>query len=153
MKQSLELRLGQRLTITPQLQQAIKLLQLSSLDLTTEIQQALDENPLLEERDGEDEPGVGEQDNVTTENAGTLSGNDEREAAPDDEASMVSADESVTVGEEPEIDGLAELLKPFGIIEMVRAGVVAMGRADHVLDTHREQSSWAERQIRFSKAS
>jgi len=57
------------------------------------------------------------------------------------------------VGEEPEIDGLVELLKPFGIIEMVRAGVVAMGRADHVLDTHREQSSWAERQIRFSKAS
>ena len=101
MKQSLELRLGQRLTITPQLQQAIKLLQLSALDLTTEIQQALDENPLLEERDGEDEPGVGEQDNVTTENVGALSGNDEREAAPDDEASMVSADETVTVGEEP----------------------------------------------------
>lgn len=57
------------------------------------------------------------------------------------------------VGEEPEIDGLAELLQPFGIIEMVRAGVVAMGRAQHVLDTHREQSSWAERRHRFSKAS
>ncbi len=56
-------------------------------------------------------------------------------------------------GEEHEIDGLANLLQPFGIIEMVRAGVVAMGRAENVLDTHREQSSWAERRFRFSKAS
>jgi hypothetical protein len=36
---------------------------------------------------------------------------------------------------------------------MVRAGVVAMGRAEHVLDTHREHSSWAERRFRLSKAS
>ena len=51
MKQSLELKLGQRLTMTPQLQQAIKLLQLSAIDLKTEIQEALEENPLLEEQD------------------------------------------------------------------------------------------------------
>lgn len=57
------------------------------------------------------------------------------------------------VGEESEIEGLVELLKVFGIIEMVRAGAVAMGRAEHVLDTHCEQSSWAERRLRFSKAS
>jgi len=57
------------------------------------------------------------------------------------------------VGEETEIDGLAELLQPLGIIEMVRTGVVAMGRAEHVLDNHHEQSSWAERRLRFSKAS
>jgi len=48
MKQSLQLRLGQQLSMTPQLQQAIKLLQLSSLDLMTEIQQAVETNPLLE---------------------------------------------------------------------------------------------------------
>ena len=48
MKQSLQLRLGQQLSMTPQLQQAIKLLQLSSLDLLTEIQQAIETNPLLE---------------------------------------------------------------------------------------------------------
>jgi RNA polymerase sigma-54 factor len=48
MKQSLQLRLGQQLTMTPQLQQAIKLLQLSSLDLQQEIQQALDSNMMLE---------------------------------------------------------------------------------------------------------
>jgi len=51
MKQSLQLRIGQSLTMTPQLQQAIKLLQLSSLELQSEIQQTLDENPLLEQDD------------------------------------------------------------------------------------------------------
>lgn len=49
MKQSLDLRLGQHLTITPQLQQAIRLLQLSSLELQQEIQEALETNPLLED--------------------------------------------------------------------------------------------------------
>lgn len=48
MKQSLQLKLGTSLTMTPQLQQAIKLLQLSTLDLQQEIQEALDSNPLLE---------------------------------------------------------------------------------------------------------
>lgn len=51
MKQSLQLRLGQSLTMTPQLQQAIKLLQLSSLELQAEIQEVLDANPLLEQED------------------------------------------------------------------------------------------------------
>lgn len=48
MKQSLQLKIGQQLTMTPQLQQAIKLLQLSTLDLQQEIQQALESNPMLE---------------------------------------------------------------------------------------------------------
>ena len=48
MKASLQLKLGQSLTMTPQLQQAIRLLQLSTLDLQQEIQEALDSNPLLE---------------------------------------------------------------------------------------------------------
>lgn len=48
MKQSLQLKIGQSLTMTPQLQQAIRLLQLSSLELQSEIQQTLDSNPLLE---------------------------------------------------------------------------------------------------------
>ena len=62
MKQSLEFKLGQQLTITPQLQQAIRLLQLSSVELQQEIQEALESNPLLEEneefetRSASDEP-------------------------------------------------------------------------------------------------
>ena len=51
MKQSLQLRIGQSLTMTPQLQQAIKLLQLSSLELQAEIQETLDTNPLLDQDD------------------------------------------------------------------------------------------------------
>ena len=48
MKQTLQLRLSQHLALTPQLQQSIRLLQLSSLELNQEIEQALQENPLLE---------------------------------------------------------------------------------------------------------
>jgi len=48
MRPSLQLKIGQQLTMTPQLQQAIKLLQLSTLDLQQEIQEALESNPLLE---------------------------------------------------------------------------------------------------------
>ncbi len=48
MKQSLQLKFSQQLAMTPQLQQAIKLLQLSSLDLQQEIQQITESNPLLE---------------------------------------------------------------------------------------------------------
>jgi len=51
MKPSLQLRLGQQLTMTPQLQQAIKLLQLSTIELQQEIQEALEANPLLEAED------------------------------------------------------------------------------------------------------
>lgn len=51
MKPTLQLRMGQQLTMTPQLQQAIRLLQLSSLELQQEIQLALEQNPLLEQED------------------------------------------------------------------------------------------------------
>lgn len=53
MKQSIQLRLGQHLTMTPQLQQAIRLLQLSTVELQMEIQQALDSNLMLEAVDGD----------------------------------------------------------------------------------------------------
>ena len=48
LKPSLQVRLGQQLTMTPQLQQAIRLLQLSSLELKAEIQEAFETNPMLE---------------------------------------------------------------------------------------------------------
>ncbi|MHB1228910.1 MAG: RNA polymerase factor sigma-54 [Halothiobacillus sp.] len=54
MKAGLELRLGQSLAMTPQLQQSIRLLQLSTLELALEIQQAVDTNPLLEIADTDD---------------------------------------------------------------------------------------------------
>jgi RNA polymerase sigma-54 factor len=60
MKQTLQLRLGQHLTMTPQLQQAIRLLQLSALDLSQEIQEALDTNPLLDMEDEFNQEGQSE---------------------------------------------------------------------------------------------
>jgi RNA polymerase sigma-54 factor len=56
MKPSLQLNVHQQLTLTPQLQQAIRLLQLSTLDLQQEIQQVVESNPMLEvSADQEDE--------------------------------------------------------------------------------------------------
>lgn len=70
MKTSLQLKIGQHLTMTPQLQQAIRLLQLSALDLQQEIQQALYSNPLLELSDEVERPGGdSEQNTEATETA------------------------------------------------------------------------------------
>ncbi|WP_203141726.1 RNA polymerase factor sigma-54 [Marinobacter mangrovi] len=65
MKASLQLKLGQQLTMTPQLQQAIRLLQLSTLDLQQEIQQALESNPMLETSEEEDGNDAAENDGDT----------------------------------------------------------------------------------------
>jgi len=51
MKQALQLRQSQQLTLTPQLQQAIRLLQLSTLEVNQEVARLLEENPLLERED------------------------------------------------------------------------------------------------------
>src|SRR5210317_1558133 len=56
LKPTLQLKLGQTLTMTPQLQQAIRLLQLPVLDLSAQIQEALEENIMLEMEDLPDVP-------------------------------------------------------------------------------------------------
>ena len=55
MKQTLQLKLTQHLTLTPQLQQSIRLLQLSTLELNAEVERILQENPLLEKAEGDEE--------------------------------------------------------------------------------------------------
>jgi RNA polymerase sigma-54 factor len=70
LKSSLNLQLGQTLTMTPQLQQAIRLLQLSTLELQLEVQQALENNPMLErmedtgEGQSDETPGAGAEAEV-----------------------------------------------------------------------------------------
>ena len=56
MKQTLQLKLSQHLTLTPQLQQSIRLLQLSTVELNAEVERMLQENPLLEKAEAEEEP-------------------------------------------------------------------------------------------------
>src|SRR5512134_3705848 len=62
MKLRLDLRLSQKLVMTPQLQQAIKLLQLSRLELEAALTEQLEENPMLEEAG----PEADEADNEAT---------------------------------------------------------------------------------------
>jgi len=91
MKTSLQLKMSQQLTMTPQLQQAIKLLQLSTLDLQQEIQQALDTNPLLEVK--EDEVSTPEQSN--TEEPPNKDRLETNENQPDDASKELSVQETI----------------------------------------------------------
>jgi RNA polymerase sigma-54 factor len=77
MKPSLQFRLSQHLTLTPQLQQSIRLLQLSTVELNQEIDRLLMENPALEREDVE-ESGEAPQAPIAGSSAGTTS----TEAAP-----------------------------------------------------------------------
>ncbi|RME34492.1 MAG: RNA polymerase factor sigma-54 [Gammaproteobacteria bacterium] len=89
MKQSLQLRLGQQLTMTPQLQQAIRLLQLSALELQAEVQEALESNMMLElAEEGGTEPGAAEAE-------GTVNGEEFAGATSE------VAGEAAAAGDEP----------------------------------------------------
>ncbi|WP_432470698.1 RNA polymerase factor sigma-54 [Amphritea sp. HPY] len=72
MKQALQLKIGQHLTMTPQLQQAIRLLQLSTLDLQQEIQEALESNPMLEVTEEEHHDSSEQETPVATSEAGEV---------------------------------------------------------------------------------
>ncbi len=94
MKQSLDLKLGQHLTITPQLQQAIRLLQLSSVELQQEIQEALESNPLLEENEREDETpeAKSETEHSTSDTAADANGEDTGESSSDEIDALPATD-------------------------------------------------------------
>ncbi len=102
MKPSLQLKLGQQLAMTPQLQQAIRLLQLSTLDLQQEIQEALESNPLLDVDEGQDE-NVGEQGADTTPES--------NQTETDTSSADISA-ESTASDNEPSTDMTAEPVTP-----------------------------------------
>jgi len=93
MKQSLHLRVGQTLAMTPALQQAIKLLQLSSLDLQQEIRQAVESNVMLEFE--EEEPaGPSIEEQAAGEAVDGAANTDaEGEGEPDKEKDKDAADE------------------------------------------------------------
>ncbi len=110
--------MGQQLRMTPQLQQAIRLLQLSTLDLELEIQQALDSNFMLEEIDPEADEYSTEEDiaQPDTENRDTPEdGGDEITESIADELLSMDPDSSEApdiqeyvdenLGSVPEIDG------------------------------------------------
>ncbi len=115
MKQSLQIKMGQQLAMTPQLQQAIKLLQLSTLELQTEIQTALENNPMLEMQD--DDSGDARENDAADENAQEAKDrkrNEEKQTV--DEKQTASADagddsfESTAETNEPSADVMPDEL-------------------------------------------
>ena len=107
MKQGLSLRVSQHLALTPQLQQSIRLLQLSTLELSQEVDQMLDENPFLE-RTLDDAPReefgltqsdsrVGQDDReseVATNSAADYSGDSGAGGQNDHDATPLGADDA-----------------------------------------------------------
>ncbi len=121
MKQSLQLKVGQSLTMTPQLQQAIRLLQLSALEMEQEIQEALESNPMLEiAEDGYDDTPDGSDPSGPDEAEFAGAGEDGAEAdgtagddyAPDGDRSGEGAGDDDHAG----LDGASEPGDDFGEI-------------------------------------
>jgi RNA polymerase sigma-54 factor len=115
MKPSLQVRLSQHLALTPQLQQSIRLLQLSTLELHQEVEQMLEQNPFLDV----DEDGGFDGASPPVERSTATERNDSAEAAGGDGESLaeVSAGEFGTTEREDwengterdDFDGIAEL--------------------------------------------
>ena len=100
MKQGLSLRVSQHLALTPQLQQSIRLLQLSTLELSQEVEQMLDDNPFLERAAEEAEREAYGLDRADT----TVSDSDrEMESLPELGAEFTGLQSTSATSEEPAV--------------------------------------------------
>ncbi|MBL4829684.1 MAG: RNA polymerase factor sigma-54 [Aliivibrio sp.] len=106
MKPTLQLKLGQQLAMTPQLQQAIRLLQLSSLELQQEIQDALDSNPLLEVEEDSQETSTTPEDANKTQDENSIEESSATAEATSEPEQIDSADalEKNDIGDDLPID-------------------------------------------------
>ena len=125
MKQSLQVRLSQHLALTPQLQQSIRLLQLSTLELHQEVEQMLEQNPFLEADPDEVQPWDAVPDrgatadrhsererDATSESEREVAGGDGPEALPEvssGEFGTVERDDWENGTERDDFDGIREL--------------------------------------------
>ena len=128
MKQGLSLRVSQHLALTPQLQQSIRLLQLSTLEMAQEVEQMLDENPFLER--GE-EVADREDFGVQTADAPVVAGEqleeaeqpvvELRSAEPDTRTTQADSADSASDEVESRLDGAAPVEESWegdGTVEM-----------------------------------
>ncbi len=95
MKPSLQLKLSQHLALTPQLQQSIRLLQLSTLELEQELEKYLQENPLLEREDDE----YASPSPVAGQDAGSSGESETQPTEPEAAANSSSNDEESWLGD------------------------------------------------------
>jgi RNA polymerase sigma-54 factor len=107
MKPSLQVRLSQHLALTPQLQQSIRLLQLSTLELHQEVEQMLEQNPFLEaelEEASAAEPMVERltvsERNAERETESSTASESSADTAPDEAAGVDSAEYGATERED-----------------------------------------------------
>lgn len=108
MKHSLQLKLGTQLTMTPQLQQAIRLLQLSTLDLQNEIQEALENNPMLEVTDDASAPSSNDTETSSDSNTQSQEPPSPAEATPDTSTNASSEPQTESDTSEPSSDDWTE---------------------------------------------
>jgi len=142
MKQSLQLKLGQHLTMTPQLQQAIRLLQLSSLELSVEVQGALDSNMMLEldEENPGPEDGTFEQASSETSDA---DGGEDSADVPDLEPAATTTDD---IPEDLPVDSdweeIYDGLEPAGTLPSATPGQSDFEIARSAQETLRDHLLW-----------
>ena len=91
--QRLDLRQSQSLVMTPQLQQAIKLLQLTNLELTDFVTEEIEKNPLLEVKDNSEAPVEGEGPGFEE-----AFGDNQAQNTTDSDTGLVASDSSITSG-------------------------------------------------------
>ena len=110
MKQGLSLRVSQHLALTPQLQQSIRLLQLSTLELSQEVEQMLDENPFLELAEDSaprEEFGLDQTDTPVSQDSREFESATDSIAVSTDTASTTSTKDTETTAElsaEPKLE-------------------------------------------------
>ena len=110
MKQGLSLRVSQHLALTPQLQQSIRLLQLSTLEMSQEVEQMLDENPFLERAEDaapREEFGLAQSDTPVSQESREFESATDSIAGSADTASATSTKDTETTAEisaEPSLD-------------------------------------------------
>lgn len=118
MKPSLNLRLSQHLALTPQLQQSIRLLQLSTLELSQEIDTLLESNPFLETDEPEDGPAAA----PTSEQPAPLQ--------PDTQVSN-------------SVDGVEHAAEPAAELQLeAQDWTASTGETDHGADADADADSW-----------
>ena len=117
MKQSLSLRMSQHLALTPQLQQSIRLLQLSTLELSAEVEQMLDENPFLERTA---EESLAEEFGLPEADARVSLGDRVSEAATEarDSSSESGGETNATVTSDEAVQDVAESWDGDGSVDM-----------------------------------
>ncbi|ORU91988.1 MAG: RNA polymerase factor sigma-54 [Cycloclasticus sp. symbiont of Bathymodiolus heckerae] len=112
MKQSLQLRMGQHLTMTPQLQQAIRLLQLSTLELQQEIQTVLDSNMMLEVSEEEPQSNREDSANENSTPADEKTSEGSQEQLPDELAVDTSWDDIYDLTPSPGLKQASDATPP-----------------------------------------